>query len=79
MAIAVVTGILLLSDVGGDAAARTALGPALALKLALVGVAASLAFFHQLTARRSTPAVRGIVQGLVLLVSIGIFGAAIAL
>jgi putative copper export protein len=51
----------------------------LIFKLVLVGSAASLALFHQLTARRTSPAVRGALQGVILLVSIGIFGAAVRL
>ena len=38
-----------------------------------------LTLVHQLTARRSSPAVRGIVQLVIVLLSIGIFGAAVAL
>jgi len=45
----------------------------------LVLVAGGLAIFHQLTAKRSSPAVRGVIQLLILLVSIGIFGAAVTL
>ncbi|MCB9742326.1 MAG: hypothetical protein H6741_25795 [Alphaproteobacteria bacterium] len=52
---------------------------ALHLKLGLVALAAILAGAHQLTARRSSPAVRGVVQLLILVVSVAIFGAAVAL
>ena len=45
----------------------------------LVVLAGGIALFHQLTAKRSSPAVRGIIQLLILIVSIGIFGAAVAL
>ena len=48
-------------------------------KLTLVGLAVGLALAHQLTARRTSAAVRGILQGVILLVSIAIFGAAVAL
>jgi len=48
-------------------------------KLSLVGVAVALALGHQLTARRTSPAVRGILQGVILLVSLGIFWAAVSL
>lgn len=51
----------------------------LEVKLTLVAVAAGLALFHQLTAKRTSPAVRGAIQGLILIASIGIFGAAVAL
>jgi putative copper export protein len=53
--------------------------PALTRKLGLVFIAGSLAFVHQLTARRTTPAIRGMIQGVILVVSIAIFGAAVAL
>ncbi len=49
----------------------------LVLKLTLVGIAGGLALVHQLTARRSSPAIRGALQGLILLVSIGVFAAAV--
>ena len=45
----------------------------------LIVLAGGLAVFHQVTAKRSSPAVRGIFQLLILVVSIGIFGAAVAL
>ena len=38
-----------------------------------------LAGIHQLTARRSSPAVRGVIQLLILIVSLAIFAAAVAL
>lgn len=48
-------------------------------KLGLVVVAIGLAAAHQLTARRTTAAVRGALQGIILLVSLGILAAAVAL
>ncbi|MEN8238495.1 MAG: DUF2269 family protein [Actinomycetota bacterium] len=45
----------------------------------LIVVAGGLALFHQLTAKRSSPAMRGIIQLLILIVSIGIFGSAVTL
>lgn len=48
-------------------------------KLGLVVVAIALAAGHQLTAPRTTPAVRGALQGLILLVSLGILATAVAL
>ncbi|GMR02843.1 MAG: hypothetical protein BMS9Abin20_1194 [Acidimicrobiia bacterium] len=45
----------------------------------LIAIAGGLALFHQLTAKRTSPAVRGIVQLVIILVSIGIFGAAVTL
>jgi len=49
------------------------------VKIGLVALAVVLAGAHQLTARRSSPAARGVIQGLILLVSLGIFAAAVAL
>jgi len=49
------------------------------LKGTLVVIAASLALIHQFTAKRTSPAVRGIIQLVIILVSIGIFGAAVTL
>ncbi len=69
MIISLVSGVWLVSETGrewGD----------LSLKAGLVLVAITLAGVHQLTARRSTPAQRGAVQGVILLVSLGIFGVA---
>jgi putative copper export protein len=48
-------------------------------KLSLVGVAVALALAHQLTARRTGAAVRGAIQGVILLVSLAIFWAAVNL
>ena len=42
-------------------------------------LAGGLALYHQITAKRSSPAVRGIIQLLILIVSIGVFGAAVTL
>ncbi len=53
--------------------------PPLQFKLALVALAAGLAGFHQLTARRFGPAVRGIFQGSIGLASIAVFAAAVLL
>ena len=49
------------------------------LKGSLIALAIILAFVHQLTARRTSAAVRGILQLAILAASIGIFGAAVAL
>lgn len=48
-------------------------------KLGAVALAVALAGFHQLTARTASPRSRGAVQGLILLASLGIFAAAVAL
>ncbi len=49
------------------------------LKGTLITVAVVLAFVHQFTAKRTPPAVRGIIQLVIIVVSIGIYGAAVAL
>lgn len=49
------------------------------LKGTLIAVAVVLAFVHQLTAKRTPAAVRGIIQLVIIVVSIGIYGAAVAL
>ena len=51
----------------------------LVLKLVLVGATGAAALVHQLTARRSSPAARAALQGLILLLSIAVFGAAVRL
>lgn len=48
-------------------------------KIGVVTLAVALALFHQLTARRTGPALRGVLQLVILLVSLGIFAAAVAL
>ena len=49
------------------------------LKGTLIIVVIALTLVHQFTAKRTGPAVRGILQLLILLVSIGIYGAAVTL
>jgi putative copper export protein len=49
------------------------------LKGGLIVLAVILAAVHQFTAKRTSPAVRGILQLAILIVSVGIFGAAVAL
>jgi putative copper export protein len=48
-------------------------------KLALVGAVIAVAFAHTLTAKRSPPAVRGIVESTILLLSFAIYWAAVRL
>jgi hypothetical protein len=50
----------------------------MSVKLALVFLAVALAGLHQLTARHTTPAMRGMLQAMILLVSLGVVGAAVA-
>lgn len=49
------------------------------IKLGAVGLTIAIALFHQLTARRSSPAVRGVFQLSILVSSLGVFAAAVAL
>ncbi len=53
--------------------------PPLHVKLGLVVLTVVLALFHQLTARRFGGAVHGLLQGLIGLASIAVFGAAVLL
>lgn len=72
LAVAVATGVLMVIRLGWP-------WSRLDLKIILVAAAAILALAHQLTARRTGPAVRGVLQAAILVVSIAIFGAAVAL
>lgn len=47
-------------------------------KIGFVALAAGLALFHQLTAKRTSAATRGVFQGAVLATSILVFGVAVA-
>ncbi len=71
LAVAVATGLYQLSTFGWPWSQLT-------LKLTLVGVSAALALVHQVTARRTSPAVRGAIQGVILVLAVAIFGAAVA-
>lgn len=53
--------------------------PALPWKLGAVALAGGLALWHQLGAREQSPRTRGILQGLILVASLGIVAAAVAL
>jgi len=79
MAVAIATGVIQLSRSDVSLSDDTGYAAALLIKLTLVGVAAGLTLFHQLTAKTASPASRGIVQALILLTSLGIMAAAIAL
>lgn len=48
-------------------------------KLGLVALTVALALYHQLTAAKSSPAQRGIAQLLILVASLGVYGAAVSL
>jgi len=49
------------------------------MKMGLVALTALVALVHQLTAHRTSPAARGVIEGLILLLSLGIFAAAVSL
>ncbi|GIU92812.1 MAG: hypothetical protein KatS3mg011_1718 [Acidimicrobiia bacterium] len=53
--------------------------PVLVWKVGLVALAAGLALWHQAAARDQSPAVRGAIQGAILLVSLAIFAVAVRL
>ncbi len=74
MAVAVVTGVWQVSRLNIPWS-----NDRLELKVGLVVLAAGLALLHQLTAKRTSPAVRGIIQAVILVVSIAIVGAAVRL
>ena len=74
MVLAVVTGVWQVQRLGIDWGASE-----LSLKLGLVVVVVALAAVHQFTARRTSAALRGAIQGVILLVSLGIVAAAVAL
>ena len=46
-------------------------------KLTLVGTMIGLALFHQITAKRTSPAVRGVIQGIILVLAVTTFGVAV--
>jgi putative copper export protein len=71
MGVAFLTGAWMSIDLIGE--------PALAVKLATVAVTAALAAYHQVAAHNQSPRTRGILQGLILLSSLGIVTAAVAL
>lgn len=71
LAVAVITGIWQMEVIGY---AYTTIS----FKLGLVITAGVLALIHQLTARNTSSAVRGALQGVILVVSLLIFGAAVA-
>jgi putative copper export protein len=51
----------------------------LSLKWGLIGLSIAIALIHQLTAKRTPPAIRGITQLIIMLLAVGIFIAAVQL
>jgi uncharacterized membrane protein len=74
MAVAVVTGVAQVQQLGWPWSYGR-----LHTKLGLVVLTVVLAAYHQRTAATSSPAARGVVQLLVLIASLAVFGAAVAL
>ena len=71
MGVAFLTGAWMSIDLVGE--------PALAVKVGTVAVTAALAAYHQIAAGDQSPRTRGILQALILLSSLGIVAAAVAL
>jgi copper transport protein len=71
MAVAVATGLYQLT--------LRPWSTALSVKTGLVGLVVVLAGWHQAAATRQSPALRGALQGLILLLSVGIVAAAVAI
>ncbi len=79
MLLAIATGIFQLTRIDLSAGINNTFGRVLVFKLLLVGIAIALTLGHQLTARNTSAKVRGLIQGLIVLVSLGILAAAVAL
>ncbi|TDI55381.1 MAG: hypothetical protein E2O95_00045 [Acidobacteria bacterium] len=72
MAVAVLTGIRMYTKIGLPWSDFGLKGTLVVLSIAIAGL-------HQFTARRSSPAIRGMLQGVIMLLAIGIFAAAVTL
>ena len=79
MSVALITGVIQLARLDTDMSMQSGFGRRLFFKLLLVATAVSLALWHQYTARRSSPRIRGMFEALTLLFSLAIFAAAVAL
>lgn len=75
LTVSAVTGVIQISRLGVEVRGNTVL----MIKLALVGLSVGLTFVHQELARDVSPAVRGIMEGLLLLLGLGILYAAVSL
>ncbi|GBE25723.1 hypothetical protein BMS3Bbin02_02011 [bacterium BMS3Bbin02] len=74
MAIAVVTGLIQANKFG-----YSLTGSPIGTKVQVVGVMIALTAFHQFTARKTSPAVRGAIQGAILILGIATFWLAVAI
>jgi len=79
MIVAIATGVIQLSEIDVSGGIDSRFGRVLFVKLLLVGAAIALAAGHQVTAKNTSPRVRGIIQGLILLTSLGILASAVGL
>ena len=75
----IATGVLQLLAMDVSTGVDTDFGRILFVKLLLVGGAVALALGHQMTARNTSPRVRGLIQALILLLSLGVLVAAVML
>lgn len=75
LTLSAVTGVLQLYRLQIEVRGNTTL----MVKLLLVGLAVGIAFTHQELARDANPAVRGAMEGMLLLIGLGILTAAVAL
>ncbi|VAW09265.1 hypothetical protein MNBD_ACTINO02-1674 [hydrothermal vent metagenome] len=65
MGLAVVTGLMLANDFGYSLS-----GSVIGTKVRVVGAMIALAGFHQFTAKKTPPAIRGAIQGVVLVLAV---------
>jgi uncharacterized membrane protein len=65
MALAVVTGLIQANNFG-----YSITGTVIGTKVQVVGVMIALAAFHQFTAKRTSPGLRGAIQGIILVLAI---------
>jgi putative copper export protein len=72
MAVAVLAGLRLYTLIGLPWAD-------FALKGTLIALSIGVSLFHHFTARRTSPAMRGLQQAIILVLAVGIFGAAVLL
>ncbi len=79
MAVAVLTGMVRFWPLREALALDSGFRAAVAFKGVLVGVVIVLAYWHQTAASEQSPQMRGLVEGSILLASLGIFAAAVAL
>lgn len=79
MVVSIVTGAVQLTRIDVAGGIDSTFGRTLFVKLLLVGAAAALALGHQMTARTTSPRVRGVIQVLILVMSLGILVASVML